>query len=190
MKGLLFLAALALSVPAAAPALAQETDQGAIAEQQAAMKKLSWMFGTWRGPASGFTRAGPYQITQTERIGPFLGGTLIVIEGKGYAADGSVPFNAFAVISYDVPTKRYMMRSYALGHQGDFELKVRADGYNWEIPAGPNAVIRYTMTLKDGIWNEVGDYVATGQPPRRIMEMNVRRFGSTDWPLAGGVAKD
>jgi hypothetical protein len=187
MRWFLFLAALALSVPAA-PAMAQETDQAAIADQQAAMAKLSWMFGAWRGPASGFTRAGPYQVTQTERIGTFLDGTLIVIEGRGYRADGGVAFNAFAVISYDPGTKRYLMRSYALGHYGDFELTLTDRGYTWEIPAGPNAKIHYTMTFKDGVWNEVGDYVAAGQPPRRIMEMNIKRIGGTDWPQAGTIA--
>ncbi|MEZ0241826.1 MAG: DUF1579 domain-containing protein [Sphingomonas sp.] len=187
MKWFLFLAALALTAPAA-PAMAQETDRAAIAEQQQAMSKLSWMFGAWRGPGSGFTRAGPYQVTQTERIGPFLDGTLIVIEGKGYQPDGSVGFNAFAVISYDTATKTYSMRSYALGHYGDFPLTLTDHGYTWEIPAGPGAVIRYTMTLKDGTWNEVGDYVAGGQPPRRIFEMNLQRVGNTDWPLAGSIA--
>jgi hypothetical protein len=186
MRWFLFLAALALSVPAA-PAMAQETDHAAIAAQQAAMKKIGWMFGVWRGPGSGVTRAGPYQVTQTERIGPMLDGTVIVLEGKGYNPDGSVGFNAFAVISYDVPTRRYLMRSYALGHQGDFELKLTGTGYIWEIPAGPGAIIRYTMTLKDGVWNEVGDYIAPGQPPRRVIEMNLNRVGDTDWPLAGSV---
>jgi hypothetical protein len=178
--------AIAVAIPAA-PAMAQETDHASIAEQQAAMKKLSWMFGAWRGPGSGVTRAGPYQVVQTERIGPMLDGTLVVIEGKGYRPDGSIGFNAFAVISYDPQTKRYMMRSYALGHYSDFELTLTDKGYNWEIPAGPGAVIRYTMTLKDGTWNEVGDYVASGQPPRRIFEMNLQRVGDTGWPLAGSI---
>lgn len=189
MRWFLFLAALALSVPAA-PAMAQETDRAAVAEQQAAMAKLSWMFGAWRGPGKGFTRAGPYEVTQTERIGTFLDGTLIVIEGKGYAPDGKIAFNAFAVISWDPATQRYMMRSYALGHHGDFELTLIDHGYTWEIPAGPNATIKYTMTLRDGSWNEVGDYAAAGQPPRRIFEMNLQRIGASDWPLAGSIPKD
>lgn len=189
MKWFLTLAAavLALGVPAS-PAMAQETDHAAIAEQQAAMKKLSFMSGVWRGTGSGVTRAGPYQVTQTERMGPMLDGTLIVIEGKGYSADGSVAFNAFAVVSYDSATKRYMMRSYALGHHGDFELKPTATGYVWEVPAGPGAIIRYTITVKDGTWNEVGDYIAGSQPPRRIFEMNLKRIGDSDWPLAGSVS--
>ncbi|MCW3847299.1 DUF1579 domain-containing protein [Sphingomonas sp. LB-2] len=189
MKWFLFLAALALTAPAA-PACAQDTDQASIAEQQQAMKRLSWMHGVWRGPGGGFNRSGPYKVTQTERIGPMLGGTLIVIEGKGYMADGSVGFNAFGIISYDPRTKRYTIHSYALGHAGDFPLTPTDNGYIWEVQAGPDAVIRYTATLKDGTWTEVGDYVAGGQPPRRIFEMNLKRVGNSDWPLAGGIPKD
>lgn len=188
MKYVLILLAGMLMAPVAAQA--QTPDTAAIAAQQAAMKRLSWMLGAWRGPGHGYNQSGPYQITQTERIGTFLDGTLIVIEGKGYVPDGSVGFNAMGVISYDVPGKRYTMRSYALGHAGDFELTLGDQGYSWEIPAGPGAVIHYTAGLKDGVWTEVGDYVATGQPPRRIFEMKLQRIGNTDWPLGGGIAKD
>jgi len=180
------LAALTL----AAPAVAQDANQTSIAEQKAAMRKLAWMLGTWRGPGGGFNRSGPYKVTQTERIGPMLDGTLIVIEGKGYSPDGSTGFNAFGVISYDPATKAYALHSYALGYAGDFALTPTDTGYVWSIPAGPGATIRYTATLSNGTWNEVGDYVAGSAPPRRIFEMNLKRVGDTDWPNGGGVAKD
>lgn len=172
----------------ATPAMAQETDHAAIAQQKEAMKRLAWMFGTWRGPGKGGTREGPYTVTQTERIGPILDGTVVVMEGKGFRPDGSVGFNAFAVVSYDPVRKVYSMRSHALGHSGDFALTPTDNGYVWEIPAGPNAVIRYTATLADGTWTEVGDYVAAGGQPRRVFEMNLKRVGDTDWPAAGGLA--
>ena len=76
------------------------------------------MFGVWRGPGKGFTRAGPYEVTQTERIGTFLGGTLIVVEGKGYRADGTVAFNAFGVISAENLgyAKVELQKTIAQGH--------------------------------------------------------------------------
>ena len=67
----------------APPAMAQDANGPAIAEQQAAMKRFAWMQGAWRGPARGVNRSGPYSVTQTERIGPFLSGTVIVMEGRG-----------------------------------------------------------------------------------------------------------
>jgi hypothetical protein len=44
-------------------------------------------------------------------------------------------------------------------------VKLIPDGYIWESPAGPGAVMRYTTTLKDGIWHEVGERVAGNAPP-------------------------
>lgn len=183
------LAALAL-VTLAPAAMAQDANDAAIAEQQAAMKRFAWMQGMWRGPAKGVNRSGPYTVTQTERIGPFLGGTVIVMEGKGYSPDGSTGFNAFGILSYDSATKGYRLHSYALGHAGDFALTPTETGYIWEIPAGPGAVIRYTATFAAGSWTEVGDHIAGSQPPRRIFEMTLKRVGDTDWPAAGTVPRD
>jgi len=183
------LAAVAV-VALAAPSMAQDANGAAIAEQQAAMKRFAWMQGIWRGPGSGRNRSGPYTVTQTERIGPFLNGTVIVMEGKGYTPDGKIGFNAFGILSYDSATKAYRLHSYALGYAGDFALMPTENGYVWEIPAGPGATIRYTATFSAGTWNEVGDYVAGSQPPRRIFEMNLKRVGDTAWPAEGGIAKD
>lgn len=170
----------------AAPAAAQTADPAMLQAERDALAKLSWMDGIWRGEA--VTGSGPsaHHVTQTERIGPLLGGTIKVLEGKGFNADGSAGFNAFGVVSYDPASKRYTLHSYAQGHAGDFVLTATETGYVWEIPLGP-MTIRYTATLKEGVWNEVGDQVVAGQAPRRFFEMNLRRFGDSAWPAAGGL---
>jgi hypothetical protein len=154
------------------------------------MAKVAFMRGVWRGPAHGTSMDGhPYAVTQTERMGPMLGGDVTVIEGRGYADDGSTGFNAFAVVSYNPYNKTYELRSYAQGNSGTFELKLTTDGYTWEIPAGPNAVIRFTATVKGDKWREVGEYVAAGKPPVQNFEMNLTRVSaSTDWPLGTPIA--
>jgi hypothetical protein len=165
-----------------------QADVEGMAAQKEALKTLAWMDGVWRGPASTTLPSGQkHDVTQTERIGPFLDGAVKVIEGKGYDAEGKVSFNAFATISYDATKKAYTLHSYAMGRVGDFNLAPTADGYVWEIPMGP-MTIRYTATVKDGNWNEVGDRVASGQPPVRFFEMNLKRIGDTDWPAAGSIA--
>jgi hypothetical protein len=159
-----------------------------IAAQREGMALLSYMDGVWRGPATVMLPSGEtHAITQTERIGPFLDGSVKVIEGRGYEPDGSVGFNAFGVISYDPSAKTYTMRSYAQGYQGDFALKPTADGYVWEIPAGPTT-IRYTAVVKDGKWHEVGDRIVPGRAPIRFFEMNLVRIGDSDWPRAGAIS--
>lgn len=160
-----------------------------IAAQREAMAPLAVMDGVWRGPAWTILPSGEkHVITQTERIGPFLSGSIKVIEGRGYEADGRVGFNAFGIVSYNPTTRAYTLHSHAMGNVGDFVLKPTADGYTWEIPAGPTMTIRYTATIKDGAWREVGDRIQEGKEPVRFFEMNLKRVGDSDWPAAGAIS--
>ena len=185
LRTLSFAIALSLTTSLAAPpAVAQAADPAMLQAEHDALTRLAWMDGTWRGEAVTQAPGGAHHVTQTERIGPLLG-TIKLIEGKGFTADGHVGFNAFGVVSYDPARQRYTLHSYALGRAGDFVLTPTASGYVWEIPAGP-MTIRYTATLAAGVWNEVGDQIAPGQPPRRFFEMNLKRTGDSAWPGAGG----
>ena len=182
-------AALAIALLLPAAPRAQSADTGAIAAQRSAMDKLAWMRGIWRGPAVTKGPDGEQRVTQTERIGPFLDGTVTVIEGKGYNPDGSTGFHAFGVVTFDPATGKYTMTSSAQGRRGEFALTPTSDGYIWEIPAGP-ATIRYTATLSGKTWHEVGDRIVAGGAPQRFFEMILTRIGDTDWPDAGGVGPD
>ena len=85
-----------------------------IKAQREAMATFAFMDGVWRGPAWTMLPSGEkHNIIQTERIGPFLDGSVKVIEGRGYNPDGSVGFNAFATISYNPATHVYTLHSYA-----------------------------------------------------------------------------
>jgi hypothetical protein len=182
---LVFIAAM---LALAAPTAAQPPSPAALqAAQRQAMAKFSGMDGVWRGTAWTMTPAGRHDVVHTERIGPFLGGTVKVIEGRAYNADGSVGFNAFGIISYDPAGKAYNLHSYAMGHSGDFVLDVRPDGYVWQTPAGPGAVIRYTATIGNGTWREVGERIAGSAAPVQIFEMNLKRVGDSKWPAGDPV---
>ncbi|MGA7989883.1 MAG: DUF1579 domain-containing protein [Thermoanaerobaculia bacterium] len=183
--------ALTLFLPSflGSPALAQgRPDPTAlIAAQKEAMKAFAAMDGVWRGPAWTLLPSGEkHTITQTERIGPFLDGSVKVIEGRGYEADGRVSFNAFGTISFSPATSAYTFHSYAMGNVGDFTIKPTPDGYTWEIPAGPTT-IRYTAVIKDGTLREVGDRLAPGKDPVRFFEMTLTHIGDTTWPAGGAV---
>lgn len=157
-----------------------------IAAQKEAMSKLAAMDGVWRGEAVMAMPSGKHTLTQTERVGPFLDGAVRVMEGRGYESDGRVSFNAFGIVSYDPDKKAYSLRSYTQGRAGDFPLTVTADGFAWEISAGP-MTIRYVATIKDGTWHEVGDRIASGSEPVRFFEMTLKRVGDTDWPMGTPV---
>ena len=172
----------------AAPAAAQPRDPAALqAAQRQAMRKLPGMDGIWRGTAWTMTPAGRHDVVHTERIGSFLGGTVKVIEGRSYNPDGSVGFNALGIVSYDPAAKAYSLHSHAMGRAGDFRLDVRPDGYVWQTPAGPGAIVRYTATIGDGKWREIGERIAGSAAPVRIFEMNLKRVGDTSWPAADPV---
>ena len=158
-----------------------------IAQQREAMARLSAMDGVWRGPAWSLTPQGRRELVQTERIGPMLDGAIRVMEGRGYTADGAVGFNAFGVVAYDPDRRTYSLTSWALGHSVTVPLTITDTGYVWEAPAGPGAVIRYTATIGNGRWHEIGERIAQGQPPVRVVELNLRRVGDSDWPAAGAA---
>jgi hypothetical protein len=181
-----FIAAATLTSASAALAQMPPDPGPRIAAQTEAMKKLAWMDGTWRGPAWTVTQTGKHEVTQAERIGPLLGGSIKVAEGRGYNPDGSTGFNALGVISFEPSTGAYSMHSYAMGQAGDFKLTPTADGYIWEIPAGP-MTLRYTAVIKDGAWREIGERVMDGRPPVQFFEMNLKRLGDSAWPTAGAI---
>lgn len=177
----------AQSVPAGAPV---SRDPAAMIKAEAeAMARLKFMDGAWRGPAVTQTRAGERRVTQTERIGPMLGGTIKVIEGRGFTEGQAIGFHAFGVVSYDPQKQAYEFRSYAQGYAGTFPFEATPTGYVWSTPAASGSV-RYTATITATTWNEVGDLIAEGKPPVRIFEMDLKRVGDSDWPEAGALTAD
>lgn len=177
-------AALLTAIVAPGVGAAQAPNPAALAQGRAELAKLSFLDGRWEGEG-WTTEAGGQRITfrQTERVGPLLDGGVRLVEGRGYATDGKLAFNAFAVLSPADPGT-YDFRSYAMGRAGTFKARLTAPGeLVWEIPAGPNK-IAYTMTVKDGRWREVGDFVGPDGAKRRFFEMNLRRVGDADWSEA------
>lgn len=179
---------MALSLLAVPPAVAQVQQPTGSAVQRERVGALDFLNGEWRGTATTTMPGHSTVLTQTERVGPLLGGSVKLIEGRGYAADGTTQFNAFAILSWDERAGKYLFRSYANGYTGEYPFELTEDGFRWEMPAGPNAKIQYVAVVRDGTWHEVGDYVAEGQPPRRFIELRLTRVGDTDWPGAGAVS--
>ena len=180
MKALLAAAAVAAFAVTAA-AQTPPPAPPSVAAQQAAMAKLAFLDGWWEGEG-WTTQPGGTRLTfrQTERVGPLLDGAVKLIEGKGQGTDGS-GFNALGILSPAAEPDTYDFRAYAQGRVGTFKARLVAPGQLvWEIPAGPNR-IAYTMTVKDGVWHEVGDFHAPNAEPRRFFEMTVRRKGDASW---------
>lgn len=164
----------ALGQPGAAP-------EARLAIQREAMARLAFMDGRWQGTAT--IASGPEaarELRQTERVGPLLGGAIKLIEGRGREADGTLSFNAFAIVSFDVDREAYTIRSYAQGYAGDYAFTPTDDGFSWEIPAGAST-IRFTARFHEGQWLEVGERFVAGEEPQRFIEMVLTRTGDASW---------
>ena len=173
---------LALAATAASAQHMPDADK-LLALQREKMAPLKAMDGVWRGPAWTLRPDGTrHHLTQTERIGPFLDGSVKVLEGRGYEADGRVGFNAFGIVYYDIPRQAYGLRSFAQGRGGDFKFEPTAGGYAWEV-SFPGGRVNYVATIKDGKLREVGHTTIGDRPPVQTFEMNLERVGDTDWPL-------
>jgi hypothetical protein len=148
-----------------------------LAAQKAAMKKLDFLAGTWTGDGLAHTGPGdPIKVRQTEEVQYKLDGLVMLVEGTGRdPVSGKVIFNALATISYDDAAKVYRFRSHNDGRFLDTELKLQDKGFEWGFTAGP-AVIKFVMKINDkGEWHEIGTATIGSNPPRRTVELLVRK---------------
>jgi len=161
-------AATAVSIASAQPA------EPNVALQKEKISALSMMIGEWRGEGWMMTRGGRVEFTQTEMVSPRLGGNVLMVNGTGRVkdapADAPPIFEALAIIAYDEATQKYMMRSYAQGRAGDFEIRPRADGFSWSLPN-----VEYDATIADGVWTERGFYASPDGKKTQFIEFAVRR---------------
>jgi hypothetical protein len=185
-SAVLISAMLAAAAPPAVAARPPESPAVLMAAERDAMKAFDWTDGEWRGEAVTQTQNGEHRVTHTERSGSLLGGTVRLIEGHSYKADGTTGFNALAMLSFDPAAKTYRMTSHAEGRFGTFEITPTSDGYRWSIAAGP-MTMRYTAHFKDGVWTEIGERVMKDLPPQPFFRMELRKIGASTWPGAGAV---
>lgn len=146
-----------------------------------AMQQLSFMVGEWRGEA--WMQQGQQRVrTQvTEKVQPKVGGTVLVVEGRGVVpGEGGTPdrivHDAVGVVSYEAPRDEFVLRSYlATGQWGDFTLHLIEGGLQWsrETAAG---TIRNTAYIDGSEWHEIGEFSRDGSSWTQIMEMRLRRI--------------
>ena len=146
---------------------------------RAAIAKLDFMVGRWRGTA--WQQRGPerVQTNMLEIVERKLEGAVLQVEGRGSVpvpgADDRVVHHALGVISYDARTKTYTLRSYiSSGQSGDFTLSPIDGGVVWsrEVPGGR---IRNTARFTATEWHETGEFSSDGTTWTQIMEIRLKR---------------
>jgi len=175
-----FIFVLLVAAGATLPSLRGQAPMPDGSASRAAMKRLDFLVGHWRGEGWMTRGAGErVQTTMTETVQPKLGGTVLHIEGLGMVpAEGGAPartvHNALAIVSLD-PQGGYVLRSYiATGQSGDFVLTPIDGGVVWSRDVGTGK-IRNTARIANGEWHEVGEYSRDGTTWIPIMEIHLRR---------------
>lgn len=153
-------------------------------EHKTALKKLDFLAGKWKGPATvTMGREGKQTLTQTEAVEYRLGGTILIVEGTGR---GKVPmkdeegilFNALAVISYDAAAKKHKIKAYRMeGTSIEADLTLTEKGFNWGFkPPQGGIEVRYVMKITDkGEWNETGEFSQDGKTWTKFFDMTLAK---------------
>lgn len=176
MRALALSAILVAAFVGPASLIAQAPDPAAA---QAAIARLDFMVGRWRGEAWQQRGSERVQTQMLEVVERKLGGAVLLIEGRGSipvpAAEDRVVHHALGVISFDPRSGTYTLRSYlATGQSGDFVLTLVDGGVTWtrEVPGGR---IRNTARYTGDEWHEVGEFSRDGSNWTQVMELRLRR---------------
>ena len=143
------------------------------------MRKLEFLVGTWTGEARVTRGAGETtELVQTEEAGYKLDGLILVIEGIGRAKSGVAPvLQAFGVISYEDESKTYCMRAFNDGCflETNIELLDEGQGMTWGFVLGEIKTKSILRINEKDEWTELHEIIIGSQPPKRLMEIAVRR---------------
>lgn len=131
-----------------------------------ALKKVSFLTGNWKG--SGWIQMGPekHSFIQTEAIVSKVNGTVIQIDGLGVDDKDAnrVIHQAFAIISYDISNKKYLMKAFrGDGGQIDADAKlINENTFEWGFSSQMTGQIKYTISVVDNKWTETGEMSRDG----------------------------
>ncbi len=142
-----------------------------------AMLRVSPMAGRWVG--EGWIRRGPGEPERfkgIETVESRLGGHVLVVEGRHLdPKDGRLVHHAFGVITYDTARAAYRFRSHlANGLSGDYQAEWKEGAFVWTLELPRVGTMRYTIRIKDGLWDEIGEMQREGLW-NKIFEMRMKR---------------
>ena len=126
-----------------------------------ALKIVSFISGNWKG--TGWIQMGPQRHTfiQTETVTLKVNGTVIQIDGLGVDEKNpdKIIHQAFAIISYDIDNKKYLMKAFkGDGGQIDANVKIIDDHtFEWGFSTPMTGIVKYTISVVNNKWTEVGE---------------------------------
>jgi len=144
---------------------------------QAAMRPFDRWIGDWSGSGWSTSATGERtEFTLVETVQRKVGGTVLLLEGRGTTASGTVTHDGLVVLYYDEKAGGYRWNGHDLGRAPvDAEAKLVDGGLEWSIGAGRGATVRFRIQFDEKRWHEVGEVSADGKIWNRFMEMILAR---------------
>jgi hypothetical protein len=150
-------------------------------EVKAKVAEFDFMIGTWSGTGEMMMPGGSSSTSNVKEVITYKAGeTVIQMEGLGTIdlpnGETKVVHDALGVLSYDFFQKKFKLNSFiGKGMQTEANIELKGEGKAvWWFDAG-GATIRYTMTVADGKWNEIGERSTDGENWMKFFEMNLVR---------------
>ncbi len=167
---------LALALPAGARQPEQET--------RAAMKKLDFLIGKWKGRGTMLVRGNRDTFTQSSSLAYKLGGSVLVMDSTmqqenmetGQAEQTAA---SMTIITYDPDSRKYRLHVYqANGRHVAAEAVL--DGprkLTWSYEHHQGGRVRYSATVtSDHRFKEVGEYSKGGKGWVRVLELRLDKI--------------
>ena len=128
------------------------------------MEALAKLSGTLAG--SGWMTTPDRQrveFSQKEEITFELNGSVLHIRGEGFSPEGKQIHNALGVMFYDSTKGKYYMDAFLeTGQHTVAELALTETGLNWFFETEQGGLVKYVITIQDGVWTEKGYYSPDG----------------------------
>jgi hypothetical protein len=141
----------------------------------AAMQKLSFMEGVWKGTA--WMQMGPKKedTTSMETVSREVGGNALLVKGVHRIADGRVVHDTLGVL-FAKEDGTYAFHTWlANGRNGVHAGEWKDGAFVWGMET-PGMRIRYTIRLDErGRWFEIGERSPDGATWTKFFEMTLTR---------------
>lgn len=169
-----------LALLAATPGAGQ--DAAPAPDRAAAMRRLENWIGEWSGSGWSLDAAGHRtEFSIEESVQPRVGGTVLLVEGRGRATNGdgaeTVTHDGLVLVYYDEHAGCYHWNGHEVrGGTADAEARLLDGGLEWSLSVpGSAATVRFTILFDERRWHEVGEASADGKAWNRFMELDLER---------------
>jgi hypothetical protein len=132
--------------------------------QVAAMNRLNFMLGRWKGSGWIIGVGGVRQdFDQTEVVTKKVQGTVMTVDGEGRdPADAHrIVDSALAVVNYNDTTQQFRWEAFSQGFVTDTTAVVGDHTFQWSL-VETAVTIRYSLTFTNTAWHEIGEVTTDG----------------------------